>query len=383
MSTISLMHPGFMNCIVYVVLPFVAISQWILLLGMAIRENIVYSLDNSNKVSEIKHDHDTILLPLSKDTFFILWNIFPLFLISSYIYMNIYWGDWTEDLLRLNNSDIPEMLQSAIDFRTNPLLLSIMVLISIFAGLFQLKKQKLFDTESQSKKRKSIYWWDREICRTIFYIRLVSLIFNMFTVLFVILSAIVYSIFLINMVNLDNINVIFFHNDNFGGLNVIGEISIVLSGVFLFTSGLGIVALYDHGFKQGFVHSISDILAFLVVIPAIFIIIYPTIKNNEILSTKLDAMTVYSDKEIFRLNSEFLKMASDYTESGEAIEDWIENNSQKVLFHRDILKIDSVPLNLSSLVGLITTWLVPLFIWISLNSIERSKKLKKNNSSNY
>lgn len=373
MELLSL-HPPAFNIIVYIICPAVAIFQWVIITWLAQKKEVWESLEDIDVAAEYKQK-----APFLKDAFFILWNIFPIYLLCVYSYMAMNWSNWKADLLLLNSTDLPAIYDQLNAFRFNKNSFLMLILISLFAALWQFKKQKKLKNEKEK-----IYWWDIRISKSIFYIRMVALFFNMFSVLYVVFTAIIISIFILSVVKIDHLNLTFFHPDNSGGLMVIGNLSIVLSSVFLFTSGLGLAAIFDHEFKQGLSHTLTDIIAPLFIIPALIILIYPTITNKDRLTNEFHNLNVVAGKILCKdIPDEYQAIlikgvdkndAEPSDISSNAFNDWLGKNSPRNSALRQILQINYFPINWSMFISLVTTWLAPLFIWIFFNIYSSRKE---------
>ncbi|MBU2631403.1 MAG: hypothetical protein KKE61_22565, partial [Proteobacteria bacterium] len=138
METLPL-HPSIFNLIIYVICPAVAILQWIIIAPLAREKKVWDSLEGAVVAKGVKHK-----LPFLKDGFFILWNIFPLFLLGIYIYMGVNWFNWQGDLLLLNDSLLPDIYYRIYAFRFNTFVVSAIVLFSLYSALWQKTKQGKF-----------------------------------------------------------------------------------------------------------------------------------------------------------------------------------------------------------------------------------------------
>jgi len=351
----SALHPSVIWFLMYVILPIVGILQIILILPIVRDLKIIRDLDDISINAETK-------ISFSKDVFFILWNTYASVAIFVYVYIGLNWEGWLKDLITIFGEDVLSAYQISYNIRFHWAFISLLLLCTIIGCVIQIFKQKSF-----IEKEKYLYWWDYRISKSIFTVRFIALFFNGFGVLYVMWTAVTLAGFITYIaVSSSEIDPILFHADNTGGLSVVGDLCITLAVLVIFNAGVGLAAIFDH-FGQGWQHKIIDVTALLFLIPAIFILLYPSMKIESRLDQKYENMYSVSRIMISDLEENYYSIfqnEKDVTKQKIALKKWIDENYACLTTVNQIISVKTTPLSLSRIFSLITSFLLPLFIWI-------------------
>ncbi|MGE4298368.1 MAG: hypothetical protein AB7E47_10100 [Desulfovibrionaceae bacterium] len=366
MSNLPL-HPAPFGYIIYCILPLVAIAQWIVIIRLALNNSVWDSLEGVTAAKNATYKRAFI-----NDGFFLIWNITPIFLLATYAYISINWPNWEADLLLLNRDELVDAYWATYSFRFNIATLLIITIAAVAAVAIQLAKQNSF-----IKQRTYIYWWDTRISKTIFWIRLIALFFNMFAVLYTTLAIVSLSYFMLKAIKIANLNLTFFHPDSTGGLGVFGDMSIVMASGYLFISGIGLVAIFDHGFRQGFWHNVSDLSALFCLIPALVILLYPATVNRDRLITTFNPLNKQIEQllykeiptELHNILNPPSSSTDDESKQQRALSVWLQARSHHIRMLQVVLSIRYFPLSIGTFLSLVASWLVPLFVWASFRLV--------------
>ncbi len=354
------LHPKIFDNIMYVILPAIAVLQWLIVIPVVQRKKLWGALAKIGSIHAVDKK-----IAFMDDGFFFLWNISPIFFLGVYYYTASNWQNWVADLILLNRNDLVLCYNKLYFLRFHEVVLLLCVTISIVAVCYQIWKQHQF-----KKYNTFVYWWDIRISKIIYITRLFALFYNMFLFFYILLFVFHMGIFLVQVVNLSQLNLMFFHPDNAGGLGVIGEISIVLSSILLFISGIGITAIFDHKHTQGIVHTMSDIMSLICIVPACFILMYPTIVNSRSLTNAFTPLNIEAEQLLYITIPQEIKQIIKTELPAEDckrkvllnFDTWMDKRSRQIKILQDLLRVQYFPIRMGEFVSLVTSLFFPLFL---------------------
>jgi hypothetical protein len=248
-------HPDWLDLVMLILLPLVAVIQWVVIVPAAKLKGCFGDFDEFEDQELVKAVKKPI--PFIDDLFFIAWNILPIALLVVYYRL---WSDWnawaTTVQLRAPGALKVEALEVMLDFPNYAVVQGIIVFISLVACLSQFKKVAGFEQD-----KSFLYWWDLRISRRIFWVRLVALFFNFYTVAYVLVKMLAVTVHAVLMPFLTDVEPALGHPDGFAGFAPYGQICLVLAFGYMVIFAIALLGATDH-IKQGGLHHVGDIALF-------------------------------------------------------------------------------------------------------------------------
>jgi hypothetical protein len=251
----EIFHPDWLDLVMLIVLPLVAIVQWVVIVPAAKFKGCFGNFDELEDQELVEAVEKPI--PFIDDLFFIAWNILPIALLVVYYRL---WSDWnawaTTVQLRAPGALKVEALEVMLDFPNYAVVQGVIVFISLVACLSQFKKVAGFEHD-----KSFLYWWDLRISRRIFWVRLVALFFNFYTVAYVLVKMLAVTVHAVLMPFLTDVEPALGHPDGFAGFAPYGQICLVLAFGYMVIFAIALLGATDH-MKQGGLHHAGDIALF-------------------------------------------------------------------------------------------------------------------------
>ncbi|MHC4214534.1 MAG: hypothetical protein ACYSWP_14315 [Planctomycetota bacterium] len=288
----------------------------------------------------------------------------PIILLIFYVYVWYHWDTWNGAISLVFGCGYNETLSLLNKFFNNRIISVVLIAIAVAGCAKQLQKQKGFDTNNKAV----IYWWDRRISKRIFYVRFYSLFFNLITVMIVSLLILKLSLLvsIVPFATASQIKPIIGHPDGNWGTGALGQMAISIAMVCVFLSGCGIVALLDH-WKQGFMHTVGDVLLIVAILPAIWLLTVPLMKVNKNLQQYHQPIKTEGSKVVRQYTSEMQSVArkSDEEKDPAILHDWLKENAEHLGIVQKTIVAPKYLVDVNALIQLAMTGMVPsAFCWL-------------------
>lgn len=272
---------------IYIIGPASAILQWLLVLPLALNNNVIFS--DSAGFNGIGIQEGVAPTGFINDFFFIAWNIFPVLLLLVYIIADKFGTTWIRDVA--NNVDTKnshDKIQYIRKIKNNRYIHAIIILTGLVGMGAQIPKQiGFFNNLTQ------LYWWDWRVSPAIFIIRDIALFFNTITVITIYWHTLLSSVEIIVSVKYGDVIPQFFHPDLSGGLMSYGNAITILVLPWIIGSFLGLLGYFDHGAPSEMLFRIADIT----------VIILGTVVSLVILGYSLYVVKIDIQDDIERIQS--------------------------------------------------------------------------------
>jgi len=252
--------PGRWDRWMYVVLPAAAFLQWILVVPLAINNDVLTA--ESSGFDPLREGLVSGVQPTGffNDFFFIVWNLFPIVLWAAYMVADRFAIDWVRNLnAHVDTTEAADSIRRLERIRDHWLPTVLIFLFGIAGMAAQIPKQLgFFETGSQ------LYWWDWRVSPAIFTIRDLALFFNVMLVVLVFWGTLFGLLILIQAVRKGNVNPDFFHPDDAGGLLPLGNAVSVMILPWVAGSFLGVMGWFDHTTPSELLFRVGDVMLILV-----------------------------------------------------------------------------------------------------------------------
>lgn len=263
------LHEDIWNKWFYVIGPLAAVLQWVLVVPLAVQNNVLTS--TSKGFESIGLQSGVAPTGFLNDFFFIAWNIFPIVLLIIYIFFDKIASQWIKDIANnVDTTDSASKIKFVRKIKFNSIVYYAVILIGIIGMAVQIPKQLgFFQSLSQ------LYWWDWRVSPAIFIIRDIALFFNVVTVTIVYWNTLLSSIEIIVSVKYGDVIPQVFHPDLTGGLMPYGNAISILILPWIVGTFLGLLGFFDHTAEAEILFRIADV--FIIVVGttvALFFFIY-------------------------------------------------------------------------------------------------------------
>jgi hypothetical protein len=284
LADFQLHHPRWHRWL-YVVLPAAAVLQWLLVIPLAIRNDVLTS--TSPGFDPLRDELVAGVEPTGffNDYFFIVWNLFPIALWAVYVAADQLGRQWIRDVApRIDTTEAADSIRKLRAVRDHwaPSLLFLGGGVAALAA--QIPKQLgFFDTHAQ------LYWWDWRVSPPIFVIRDLALFTNLVLILLVFWGTLFGLLIVIQSVREGAIEPDYFHPDDAGGLLPIGNAMSILILPWILGAFLGVLGFFDHTTASELLFRVGDV--FLVVVCTVIaatLFAYPLYTIRTKISRELD-----------------------------------------------------------------------------------------------
>lgn len=278
LSSFRLHHPRWHRWL-YVVLPAAAILQWVLVVPLAVRNDVLTS--SSPGFDPLRDELVAGVEPvgLFNDFFFTVWNLFPIVLWAVYVVGDQFGRQWVRDVApRIDTTGAADSIRRLRRIRDHwaPSLLFVGGGVAAMAA--QIPKQRGFlETHAQ------LYWWDWRVSPPIFVIRDLALFFNLVLILLVFWGTLFGLLIVIQAARKGEIQPDYFHPDDAGGLLPVGNAMSILILPWITGAFLGVLGFFDHTTANELLFRVGDVtLVFVCTVIATTLFVYPlwTIHNK-------------------------------------------------------------------------------------------------------
>jgi hypothetical protein len=284
LATFRLHHERW-NPWLYYVLPAAAVLQWVLVVPLAVREQVLTS--DSPGFDPLRTELAAGVEPTGffNDYFFTVWNLFPLVLFVVYLVANRFGRRWIRDVApRIDTSEAAPSIRRLRRIRDHWVPAVLVVVAGVAGSAAQIPKQLgFFETHSQ------LYWWDWRVSPSIFTIRDVALFFNVILVVLVFWGTLFGLLIVIEAVRKGSVNPDYFHPDGAGGMLPLGNAMSVLILPWVAGAFLGVLGFFDHTTASELLFRIGDVaLIATCTLIATLLFAYPLYLTKEKVVTDLD-----------------------------------------------------------------------------------------------
>lgn len=272
------LHHDRWNRWIYYVLPAVALLQWVLVVPLAVRNDVLTS--TSPGFDPLRDELVTGAVPIGlfNDFFFTVWNLFPLILWVVYVVGDKLARRWIHDIApQVDTTGAANSIRQLRRYRDHWLPAVVILLAGIAGMAAQIPKQLgFFETHSQ------LYWWDWRVSPTIFTIRDVALFFNVILIVLVFWGTLFGLLIVIQAVRHGDIDPDYFHPDGAGGLLPMGNAMSVLILPWVTGAFLGVLGFFDHTTASELLFRVADVsLVVVCTTIAAGLFIYPLYLTRE------------------------------------------------------------------------------------------------------
>ena len=259
---------------------WLSILQWVLTAGFLIK-------DRKKLLIEIPNHPNPV--PFIKDTFYIYWNLYPI------IFYLLFHGIESSLPYTLTSLDMISHQQASQDYAlffkqdifgilpwqyVDYIIIFLSIVLAYFGSFYvQSKKQELYRTTGLKT-----YWWDKELNKAIYNIRLIFLFINLIFIAFMVYLLTRLALFITVFISHnDLISISPFHPDHYGGLSPLIDIASTIMLIYLFRVAMGIKGLLDHREVKGNMQKLGDIYHVAHLPLAIVFLLYFLYQTNALL----------------------------------------------------------------------------------------------------
>lgn len=342
----------------------IAVIQWIAVVWIGSRRQVLSSLDGQAGLANLPPDtadHQVRKVPFFRDGFFILWNLLPLVMGIPYIFLRTCWSQVTQGFeARFGAEHFAKVYQETLAFLLEPYLMIGLGVFALFSGLMQINKQRQF-----IQRQKEVYWWDWRVSKSIFVIRLVALITNMFIIVFFALTVGLLVVLVTRMVLGGTLTPAPFDLEGMGGLGFLSNLCSGLAIVFAYIAGMSLAGIFDHwrlSGSVGWIHRTFDLISLTAASVAVgWLLLFPALVINPMLSER-GAEWVAMEELANERKAELKGLLESGNEA--SIRQWVDGNAASLLVLERMSQREKMPLFPEYMGALFSTFILPILVWV-------------------
>lgn len=284
LADVTFHHPRWDRAL-YVVLPAVAVLQWLLVIPLSLRNRVLTA--DSPGFDPLRADLAAGVEPTGffNDYFFVVWNLFPIVLWLLYMIADRLAVRWLSDIApRVDTTAAAPTIERLRRIRDHPIPAVLIVLSGLAGMAAQVPKQLgFFETGAQ------LYWWDWRVSPAIFTIRDVALFFNTVLIVLVFWGSFFGLLIVLQAIRKGEIRPDYFHPDEAGGLLPLGNALSVLILPWVAGAFLGVIGWFDHTTGSELLFRVADVSLILVCTGvAVALFAYPLVTVRSALADEID-----------------------------------------------------------------------------------------------
>jgi hypothetical protein len=231
--------------------------------------------------SRLRLSDDTQRVGFLRDSFYHLWNLYPIVLYFLFYYLELSWNVLMAKIDMIGGPKAHALYQDLfvkypqLDY----LALAFIMMLAFLSTFGTQRARQLHLVKTKSK----IYWWDKRLIPALFYTRFVFLFFNMILIGFISYLTLKITLYVFGVLALDTLTINPFHPDGYGGLRVVVEIVAVLISIYFLRATLGIIGLFDHAQTKDKVQFLGDVYHFMYLFVGVFLLYHVIDRSNALI----------------------------------------------------------------------------------------------------